>query len=224
MPEKFSEFEHGSKEIEGVEISKDKESFVEKEALGDLQDLGLDWQDLKDKLTLDIGAGRALIAEAAKKKGVDVISFDINPEMWIEKGVKLPDASYVKGSAEQLPFPDEKFDLIISHAGPFTNTYSKEGFIQMLSEAKRVLKEGGEIRFGPGNLNADIFMDKELFSAEEYESFTTKQRIERIGERSLEFLKSIDKNIVQQPIKEPSHDFPSSNFYALKKLTVPKRK
>lgn len=198
-------------------VDENREEIVEKEAIEDLKDLGLDFNYLKDKLTLDIGAGSAKVAEAAKKKGVEIISLDINPEMWTEEGTKLPDVPYVKASAEKLPFDNETFDLVISHAGPFSNIPSKEIVAKIIAEAKRVLKEGGEFRFGPGNLNANIFTSEELFTPEEEESFTIEQRIERIGEKSIEFLKSIDPNITQEGIREPSHDFPSKHFYILRK-------
>ena len=37
---------------------------AEKEAVEDLEHLGLNFDDLKNKLTLDIGAGPAFVAEA----------------------------------------------------------------------------------------------------------------------------------------------------------------
>lgn len=201
---------------------KNREEIVEKEALEDLKDLGIDLDYLKGKRTLDIGAGPAVIAEAAKKKGIDVISLDLHPEMWTKEGTKLPDVPYVKASAEALPFDNETFDLIISHAGPLSNTSSKEMLSQMIAEAKRVLKEGGELRFGPGNLNANIFTAEELFTPEE-ETFTPEQRVERVGQKSLEFLKSLDENITQEEIKEPSYDF-LKNFYILRKPKNEKQK
>lgn len=200
-------------------LEKNRKEGVRKEALGNLKDLGLDFDYLKNKLTLDVGAGSAAIAEEAKRKGIEVLSLDINPEMWTERGMNLPDVPYIKASAEKLPFTDEMFDLIISHAGPFSTVSSKKMFTKILIEAKRVLKKGGELRFGPGNINANIFMTKELFTHIEAREFTTEQRIERIGQKSLQFLKAIDSNINQEVINEPSHDFPSKHFYILKKIT-----
>lgn len=198
--------------------SREAEAEIEKEAASDLNDLGLNWDSLKGKMTLDVGAGPAIIAEIAKKKGIEVVSLDKNPEMWTEReGVKIPDVPYVKGDAEKLPFPDETFDFVISHAGPLSLFPTKEGVIQTLKEAERVLKDGGEIRFGPGNLNANIFSSEELFTVEEEESFTTEQRIERIGEKAIEFLKSINPNIRQELIEDPSYDYSSNTFYVLKK-------
>ena len=196
-----------------------QETDIEKEAMDDLNDLGLSWDYLKEKLTLDIGAGPAIITETAKKKGVKVISLDKNPEMWTERNAKLPSTLYVKASAEQLPFQDGVFDLIISHAGPVTNTPEKKDVAKTLKEAEQVLKNEGEIRFGPGNLNANIFTSEELFTPEEKKLFTTEQRIDRIGEKAIEFLKSINPNIKRVLIKNPSYNYPSKTFYSLKKVS-----
>lgn len=195
------------------------ENSVEQEAIRNLKDLGLDFDYLKNKLTLDIGAGAAEIAEVAKKKGDEVISLDLKPEMWATQGVKIPDVPYIKASAEEMPFPDGKFDLIISHAGPLSIVPSKELIASIITEAKRVLKDGGELRFGPGNLNSGVFTSEELFSPEEKDSLTREQRIERIGQKSLEFLKSLDSRIMQEEISEPSGDL-AKHFYRLKKVTT----
>ncbi len=194
-----------------------REGFVEKKAVFELHNLGLDLDNLRNKLTLDLGAGSAAIAEAGEKRGLKVISLDRNPEMWEKRKMHIPDVPYVKSSAEVLPFADKTFDLVISHAGPLSITASKELIAKTLEEVKRVLKEGGELRFGPGNLNSNIFTDEELFSPEERKSLTREQRIKRIGQKSLEFLKSIDPNITQNTINEQSDDLLANHFYILKK-------
>ena len=130
-----------------------------KNATEDLLRLGLEWEQLDNKSTLDVGAGPALIGESAKLKGLEVMSIDNNPKSWKkEDNVEIPKVPYIIADAEKLPFPNETFDLVISHAGPFVNTYTKESLIKMISEAQRVLKNNGELRFGPGNLNANIFI------------------------------------------------------------------
>ena len=204
---------------ESPSAPENREAEIEKEATDDLNDLGLNWDSLREKMTLDIGAGPAIIAEVAKKKGVEVISLDKSPEMWAEQeGIKLPNVPYVKADAEKLPFHDGTFDFVISHAGPLSNVSTKEDVIQVLKEAERVLKNGGEIHFGPGNLNANIFGSEELFTPEEEESFTTEERIERIGEKALDFLKSINPNITRDSIENSSRDYPSKTFYVLRKV------
>jgi len=164
-----------------------------------LERLGLTWEDLKGKKVLDVGAGDAKIGQVGKKYAVDVVSIDRNPERWKEGGEKIPEGiDYVKASIEQLPFAEKTFDVIISHAAPPTISPTKELVKSAIADAKRVLKQGGEFRFGPVALNANIFEDTELFSEEEEKSFSRDERVKRIEEKSLEFLRSIDPQITQE--------------------------
>ncbi len=188
------------------------EKNPERRALEELNDLGLRMEDMIGKKTLDIGAGDAAIGQAAHRRGIDVVSLDTKPPV-------SQDIPYVIASAEKLPFEDESFDYVISHAGPLVIAPSREIMIKVLQEARRVLKEGGQLRFGPGNLNANIFTSEELFTPKEEEQFTTEQRIERIGQKALEFLHSIDDSITQEDIPNPTWEIPVSRFYRLEKIT-----
>jgi ubiquinone/menaquinone biosynthesis C-methylase UbiE len=194
-----------------------KKEKIEKEAIRQLRELGLDFEYLKGKTILDVGAGPAFIAEAAKNKGIKVISIDIDPEKWKKLEGELPDVPYIKASAEKLPFKDETFDIVISHAGPFNNTDSKDLIFDYINEAKRVLKNGGELRFGPGDLNANIFAEEELFNEAERKTFSREQRIDRIAQKSLELLKNIDPNIERIELKNSNLTSPLKSFYILKK-------
>ena len=51
-------------------------------------------------------------------------------------------------------------------------------------------------------MNANIFDDNELFTPEEEENFTTNERIQRIKEKSIQYLKSINPNFEQIIEKE----------------------
>jgi|GEM_PF-5149310 len=86
----------------------------------------------------------------------------------------------------------------------------------MLKEAERVLKKGGEFRFGFNNIHA-VVADEELFTPEEYEKFSREQRIRRIKERSLEYLKSLNPNITQEYIPHDNDPEQMEYFFVLKK-------
>lgn len=208
----FNSFEKINDETPEGEIEPD----LEVEATSDLKDLGLSWEQLKGKKVLDIGAGPGVIAEVAKKKGIEVVSLDMNPEMWKSEGKQIFDVPYVKADAEKLPFQDKSFDFVISHAGPLTLGSSKEFIIEALREAKRVLKPSGEIHFGPGNIAADLFEDSELFTPSELEKFSMEERIARIGERSKEFLINSGFDVTQEDIKDGKHDYPSNTYFVIK--------
>jgi SAM-dependent methyltransferase len=98
---------------------------------------------------LDIGCGAGFDAfVAAKITGPRgrVIGIDVTEEM-IEKAngnlilLGLNNVSFEKGEAEELPFQDELFDVVISN-GAFNLTLDKE---KALKEAFRVIKPKGRL-------------------------------------------------------------------------------
>lgn len=163
---------------------------VEKRAEFILGRLGLKWEDLKGKKILDIGAGSAEVAQAAAKKGIRVFSLDINRPEDSVGGVE-----YVIADAHNLPLVRESFDLVIAHAAPpALISGGKEEAKKVFYEAVRVLKSGGEFRWGPAT-DAGLFEEGQLFSPEEEESFSTDQRVARVRQKSLDFYKSLNEHI-----------------------------
>ena len=102
------------------------------------------WSDYKD--FLDLGCGRGRHSILFGKNSFNVYAFDISEEAikstkeWAEKeGLSF---DYKIGDMLDLPYPDYSMDCIlcrnvISH----TDT---EGIKKVISEIKRVLREGGE--------------------------------------------------------------------------------
>lgn len=124
--------------------------YVNERAEYILETLGLHWEDLQGKHVLDLGAGNAELARAATQRGIDTIqSIDLNPSMQDPTVEKLD--LYQKADAAALPFPDESFDLVVSHAAPPTliDANNAPAIVAIVHEALRVLKPGGEFRFGP---------------------------------------------------------------------------
>jgi ubiquinone/menaquinone biosynthesis C-methylase UbiE len=109
-------------------------------------------------IVLDIGCGTghgaSLIPGAAQYNGIDLSSrmIEIAQE-------RLPDAKFVHGNAESLPYEDESFDAIVSFYGSLSHVANLEVAVR---EASRVLRPGGLIfamlyslrasgtKFGPG--------------------------------------------------------------------------
>jgi arsenite methyltransferase len=104
----------------------------------------------KGEAVLDIGSGGGLDSlVAARMAGAQgkVIGLDISPEMVARanQNLKKSGASNVffrEFSREELPFPNESFDLVISN-GVFNLIPDKE---KMLKEACRVLKLKGRLQ------------------------------------------------------------------------------
>lgn len=100
---------------------------------------------------------------------------------------------------------------------PYANVAHKESLIQMLNEALRVLKEGGELRIAPGFLNASLFEGEQLLTPEEDEAFTREQRIQRFSERAFALLKQLIKTVEQITIPDPESG-EESRYFVIKKL------
>jgi SAM-dependent methyltransferase len=96
---------------------------------------------------LDIGCGAgvdAIIAARLAGPSGSVTGIDLVPEMLARASENarlagVDNLTFQESSAEQLPFPDNSFDLVISN-GAFNLVVDK---VKALSEVFRVLKPGG---------------------------------------------------------------------------------
>ncbi|ASZ20353.1 class I SAM-dependent methyltransferase [Bacillus cereus group sp. TH43LC] len=126
--------------------------------------------DGKGKI-LDIGTGNgSLIIKLAKAFPKSFLTgIDYWGENWgyseaqcqknagIEGGYDKID--FLKASAAELPFTNDEFDLIVSCL-TFHEVKDRENKIEVIKEALRVLKPGGEFVF------LDLFMDEKIFGDE----------------------------------------------------------
>ena len=93
---------------------------------------------------LDVACGTGaltLVAADAVAPTGSVVGLDANPEMLAVARRKRPDIEWLEGPAENLPFPDDSFDAVVSQFGLM--------FFQdrprALREMMRVLKPGGRL-------------------------------------------------------------------------------
>lgn len=201
----------------------DKDSLTESEktALCYLKDLGLNWEKLRGKRVLDLGAGKGEFAQEAKKRGIEVISVDYIPGGMGEDGILPEGVSYLIADMKKLPFQNESFDLVVARAA-ITVPPTKDEVREAINEGKRVLKTGGEFRFGPGpiSLSVEVFDTSELFSPEENEKWSMPdhsfERRERIGQKTMEFIQSIDPEFRLEKGNE-KREFGYDSYYILKK-------
>lgn len=87
---------------------------------------------------LDVGCGTGLAVEPFARNGFPVTGLDPSEAMLAIASQRLPGASLVKGEAEALPFPDERFDVVIS-----AQTLHWVDRTQALAQAFRVLRRSG---------------------------------------------------------------------------------
>jgi SAM-dependent methyltransferase len=82
----------------------------------------LRWVEVEPRQeVLDVAAGTGNIALRAAAAGADVIGLDLTPELFetarrraLEYGVNV---DWLEGDAEQLPFEDDRFDVVVSAFG-----------------------------------------------------------------------------------------------------------
>lgn len=120
---------------------------------------------------LDIGTGSgSLIIKLAKAfpesqlTGIDYWGSDWEySEAQCRRNAELEGVSkrvtFLKASAAKLPFNHDEFDIIVSCL-TFNEVKDEENKIEVMKEALRVLKPGGEFVF------LDLFMDEKIFGNE----------------------------------------------------------
>ena len=75
--------------------------------------IALALEDLQDvHSVLDVGTGSGLFAEHFADRGLIVSGVDANPDMLPAARQYVPSATFQEGTAENLPFPDDSFDLV----------------------------------------------------------------------------------------------------------------
>ena len=92
----------------------------------------------KDKIILDIGCGpRGSLEWAAMAK--ERIGLDPLAEQYIKMGAKDHKMTYIKAYVENIPFPDNYFDVICS----FNSLDHVDNIASACNEIKRTLKNNG---------------------------------------------------------------------------------
>ena len=97
---------------------------------------------------LDVGTGTGVVAITAARAGASVAGLDLTPALLDaarENGriANLDDIEWIEGDAENLPFPDRKFDVVVSQFGHMFAPRPDVAVAQM----RRVLKPDGRIAF-----------------------------------------------------------------------------
>jgi ubiquinone/menaquinone biosynthesis C-methylase UbiE len=89
-----------------------------------------------DERVLDAGCGNGGVARLLRERTHEVIAVDVEPSgTWRDE----PGLSFQVADAEQLPFPNESFDVVHSK----DSLHHMEGPERALREYRRVLKPGG---------------------------------------------------------------------------------
>lgn len=123
-----------------------------------LHNLGLSWGQLAGQEILDVGAGGAEFARAARKRGITVQSLDmVRGGMGGTKVVprSVPyDIWDVRLEGLSL-YPNARYDIVLCHSAMAAIVDGKDenGIKSIMNDFIRVLRPGGELRFGPNPIH-----------------------------------------------------------------------
>ena len=125
------------------------------------KNLILSQAELPDKgKVLDVGTGPGFFALLLSLEGYDVTAVDCTPAM-LEKAGKNAErmgaaANFLLSDAQELPFQDESFDLVVSRNVAWTIMDTEKAY----KEWKRVLKPGGRVLIFDANWNIRLFNEE----------------------------------------------------------------
>lgn len=104
----------------------------------DLYDAIFDYGLAKNSRVLDLGCGTGLVGAELLRRGCRVVGLDVSEEMLARARKRAPEASFVCGRAEDMPFAAASFDAALS-------AQSFHWFDQprVLTELTRVVRPGG---------------------------------------------------------------------------------
>jgi len=94
---------------------------------------------------LDLCCGGGQATRYLVQTGADVVGLDASPKALARAKSKVPQATYVQGLAENLPFGDGEFDLV--HTSVALHEMTPEQLQQIIRGVERVLKPGGIFTF-----------------------------------------------------------------------------
>ena len=99
-----------------------------------------------EERVLDVGCGTGVVAITAAQRGASVSGLDLTPVLLEharenEKIAACGSIDWTEGDAEQLPYPDKSFDVVLSQFG---HMFAPRPDVT-LAEMRRVLKPGGRI-------------------------------------------------------------------------------
>jgi demethylmenaquinone methyltransferase/2-methoxy-6-polyprenyl-1,4-benzoquinol methylase len=94
---------------------------------------------------LDLCCGGGQATRSLVQTGAKVVGLDASPNALDRAKIAVPEASYVQGLAENLPFTDGEFDLV--HTSVALHEMTPDQLQQIFAGVRRVLKPGGIFTF-----------------------------------------------------------------------------
>ena len=146
--------------------------------------------DVNGKDVVELGCGTAYVSSwlaslGARATGIDISEEQLKTARTLQRGHRI-DFALVHGSAEQVPFKDSSFDLVISEYGAciWCDPY------HWIPEASRLLRPGGKLVFlGNGTILALCFprAEDEAATSQLVREYFGMHRFEWSNDDSVEF-------------------------------------
>jgi ubiquinone/menaquinone biosynthesis C-methylase UbiE len=146
--------------------------------------------DIRGESVLDIGIGSGFFTRLCIQKGARVFSTDFADPIIEYHGHENPDFRLIQGNAEELPFRDSSFDLILA-LDVLEHLHMPLVFLR---ELNRVLKSGGRIILSTPN---------------------TRGHLQRVIKR---LLKPLANKIISRPRKDIHHACTHVREYSAREL------
>ena len=99
----------------------------------------------RDTEVLDLCCGAGQTTQFLLQSSHHVTGLDVSPVALQRAAQNVPQAQYVQGLAQEMPFPDGRFDLV--HTSAALHEMNREELQQIFQEVYRILKPGGIFAF-----------------------------------------------------------------------------
>ena len=97
--------------------------------------------EVRGRRVLDLGCGEGRFCRMLAERGARPVGLDPTGAMVKAAASRGPGGAYLRARAEQLPFADAWFDVVVS----YITLVDIEGYRQAIAESSRVLRTGGRL-------------------------------------------------------------------------------
>jgi ubiquinone/menaquinone biosynthesis C-methylase UbiE len=153
---------------------------------------------------IELGCGTASLADALYQKGVDTAACDVSEVAIGRAREKYPHLDLSVQNAEQLPWPDEHFDAVLSF-DVLEHLFEPD---MHLSEVRRILKPNGYYLLGTPNKVVNVI----------YETMKTRSLDWRQYHPSLHFAGQLKRRLSKHGFESQFIKMNTVNAFTLRKL------